>query len=190
MEEVLDNESDLDDTEVGPMLTATREAETGAGAGGVAEGDPAAPSGSHGSRVSSSSSSSSSSRDSSSSRSSSSRDSTSRTSSNTSTSRGDVPTLAGREAHRQKWDGKIPALQGGRTRSQSKKHQMDADTADALLTHAWRTEEEETATERVHDLLLEERLEEEHEGRGKMGEWLEEDGREGAGTGLPSRNGG
>ena len=34
MEEVLDNESDLDDTEVGPMLTATREAETGAGAGG------------------------------------------------------------------------------------------------------------------------------------------------------------
>ena len=53
---------------------------------------------------------------------------------------------------------------------------MVADTADALLTHAWRTEEEETATERVHDLLLEERLEEEHEGRGKMGEWLEEDG--------------
>ena len=63
VEEVLDNESDLDDTEVGPMLTATREAETGAGAGGVAEGDPAAPSGSHGSRVSSSSSSSSSSRE-------------------------------------------------------------------------------------------------------------------------------
>ena len=54
---------------------------------------------------------------------------------------------------------KIPALQGGRTRSQSKKHQMDADTADALLTHAWRTEEEETATERIHDLLLEEWLE-------------------------------
>ena len=159
VEEVLDNESDLDDTEVGPMLTATREAETGAGAGGVAEGDPAAPSGYHGSRVSSSSSSSSR-------ESSSSRDSSSRTSSNTSTSRGDVPTLAGREAHRQKWDGKIPALQGGRTRSQSKKHQMDADTADALLTHAWRTEEEKTATERVHDLLLEERLEEEHEGRG------------------------
>ena len=107
--------------------------------------------GNSGSRVSSSSSSSS--------RTSSSRDSSSRTSSNTSTSRGDVPTLAGREAYRQKWDGKIPALQGGRTRSQSKKHQMDADTADALLTHAWRTEEEETATERVHDLLLEEWLE-------------------------------
>ena len=133
---------------------------------GGAEGNPPTPSvppgradfgainGNSGSRVSSSSSSSSSS-----SRTSSSRDSSSRTSSNTSTSRGDVPTLAGREAYRQKWDGKIPALQGGRTRSQSKKHQMDADTADALLTHAWRTEEEETTTERVHDLLLEEWLE-------------------------------
>ena len=131
---------------------------------GGADGNPSTPSvppgradfgginGNSGSRVSSSSSSSSS-------RSSSSRDSSSRTSSNTSTSRGDVPTLAGREAYRQKWDGKIPALQGGRTQSQSKKHQMDADTADALLTHAWRTEEEETATERVHDLLLEEWLE-------------------------------
>ena len=130
---------------------------------GGAEGNPPTPSvppgradfgginGNSGSRVSSSSSSSS--------RSSSSRDSSSRTSSNTSTSRGDVLTLAGREAYRQKWDGKIPALQGGRTRSQSKKHQMDADTADALLTHAWRTEEEETATERIHDLLLEEWLE-------------------------------
>ena len=53
---------------------------------------------------------------------------------------------------------------------------MSADTADALLTHAWRAEEEDTATERVHDLLLEGRLEEEHEGRGKMMEWLEEDG--------------
>ena len=132
---------------------------------GGAEGNPPTPSvppgradfgavnGNSGSRVSSSSSS----------RTSSSRDSSSRTSSrtssNTSTSRGDVPTLAGREAYRQKWDGKIPALQGGRTRSQSKKHQMDADTADALLTHAWRTEEEETTTERVHDLLLEEWLE-------------------------------
>ena len=242
-EEVLDNESDLDDTEVGPMPAAaapycqrggvysggggvksrrkegarrgqrvqprqrsggvapgvTRNARSASGrirsrgSGGAeddtptpsasprrggasgkicsrghggAEGNPPTPSvppgradfgainGNSGSRVSSSSSSSSSS-----SRSSSSRDSSSRTSSNTSTSRGDVPTLAGREAYRQKWDGKIPALQGGRTRSQSKKHQMDADTADALLTHAWRTEEEETTTERVHDLLLEEWLE-------------------------------
>ena len=40
---------------------------------------------------------------------------------------------------------------------------MSADTADALLTHARRMEEEDTATKRVHDLLLEGRLEEEHE---------------------------
>ena len=101
MEEDLDGESDLDVTEVGPMLTAMRKTETaeiGAGAGGVAEGDPAASSGSHGSNSTSSRISSS-------------------TSNNTSTSRGGVPTLAGRQAHRQRWDGKIPALQGGRTRS-------------------------------------------------------------------------
>ncbi|CAM9105282.1 unnamed protein product, partial [Ascophyllum nodosum] len=133
------------------MLTAMRKtetAETGAGVGGVAESDPAASSDSPGSnstssRISSTSSNSTSSRISSS------------TSTSTSTSRGDVPTLAGREAHRQRWDGKIPALQGGRKRSQSRQHQMSADTADALLTHARRTEEEDTATERVHDLLLE-----------------------------------
>ena len=53
---------------------------------------------------------------------------------------------------------------------------MSADTADALLTYARRTEEEDTATERVYDLLLEGRLEEEHEGLGEMMEWLEEDG--------------
>ena len=163
VKEDLDGESDLDVTEVGPMLTAT--AETGARGGEVAEGDPAASSDSHGSNSTSSRiSSSTNSRIS------------SRSSNNTSTSRGDGSTLAGREAHRQRWDGKIPALQGGRTRSQSRQHQMSADIADALLTHARRTEEEDTATERVHDLLLEGRLEEEHKGRGKMMEWLEEDG--------------
>ena len=130
------------------MLTAMRKTETeetGAGAGGVAEGDPAASSDSPGSN-------------------------------STSTSRGDVPTLAGREAYRQKWDGKIPALQGGRTRSQSRQHQMSTDTADAPLTHARRTEEEDTDTERVHDLLLKGCLEEKHEGLGERMEWLEEDG--------------
>ena len=115
MDEDLDGESDLDVTEVGPMLTAmwkTETAETGAGAGGVAGGDPAASSNFHGSNSNisriSSSSSSSSGRISSSS------------SNNSSTNTGDVPTLTGREAHRQRWDGKIPALQGGRTRSQSR----------------------------------------------------------------------
>ena len=179
MEEDLDGESDLNVTEVGPMLTAMRKtetAETGAGAGGVAEGDPAASSDSHGSNSSNSRISSSNSTSSRISSSTSSRISSS-SNNNTCTSRGDVPTLAGREAHRQKrWDGKIPALQGGRTRSQSRQHQMSADTADALLTHARRTEEEDTATERVHDLLLEGHLKEEHEARGKMMEWLEEDG--------------
>ena len=171
VEEDLDGESDLDVTEVGPMLTAMRKtetAETGAGAGGVAEGDPAASSGPHGSSSTSSRISSSSN--------STSRRIFSSSSNSTSTSRGDVPTLTGREAHRQRWDGKMPALQGGRTRSQSRQHQMSADTADALLTHAQRTEEEDTATEQVHDLLLEGRLEEEHEGLGEMMEWLEEDG--------------
>ena len=84
VEEDLDGESDLDVTEVGPMLTAMRKtetAETGAGAGGVAEGNPAASSDPP--------------------RSNSTRSRISSTSSNsTSTSRGDVPTLAGREAHR------------------------------------------------------------------------------------------
>ena len=141
------------------MLTAMRKTETeetGAGAGGVAEGDPAASSDSPGSNSTSSRISSSS-------------------NNSTSSSRGDVPTLAGREVHRQKWDGKIPALQGGRTRSQSRQHQMSTDTADALLTNARRTEVDDTDTERVHDVLLEGRLEEEYEG-GEMMEWLEEDG--------------
>ena len=93
------------------MLTAT--AETGAGAGEVAEGDPAASSDSHSSNSTSSRISSSSSN---------------------STSRGDVPTLVGREAHRQKWDGKIPALQGGRTRSQSRQHQMLTVVPEICLT--------------------------------------------------------
>ena len=152
VEEDLDGDSDLDVTEVGPMLTAmwkTETAEAGAGAGGVAEGDPAASSDSPGSnstssRISGSGSNSTSSRISStSSNSTCSRISSSGTNS-TNTSRGDVPTLAGREAHRRRWDGEIPALQGGRTRSQSRQHQMSADTADALLTHARRTEEEDT----------------------------------------------
>ena len=53
---------------------------------------------------------------------------------------------------------------------------MSADTADALLAHAQRTVEEDTAIERVHDLLLEGRLEEEHEWFGEIIEWFEEDG--------------
>ena len=74
----------------------------------------------------------------------------------------------GGEAHRQRWDGNIPALQDGRMRSQSRQYQMSADTADALPAHAQRTVKEDAAIERVHDLLLEGRLEEEHEWLGEM----------------------
>ena len=99
MEEDLDGESDLAVTEVGPMLTAMRKTEateTGAGAGGVAEGDPAASSDSPGSNSTSSRISSSSSN------SISSRIFNSSSSTSSSTSGGDVPTLAGREVHRQR----------------------------------------------------------------------------------------
>ena len=179
----LDGESNLDVTEVGHVLPAIRKTQTeegGAGAGGVAEGDSPASSVSSGRADNGSSSSSSSSTDSSNSSSSSnsngsnpsSSNNSSSSSSNTgngddrsgsSTSSGDVPAFAGGEAHRQRWDGKIPTLQGGRPRSQSKQYQMSADTTDALLAHAQRTVEEDTAIERVHDLLLEGRLEEDHE---------------------------
>ena len=53
---------------------------------------------------------------------------------------------------------------------------MNTDTAYALLAHSQRTVEEDTAIERVHSLLLEERLEEEHKWLGEITEWLEEDG--------------
>ena len=52
---------------------------------------------------------------------------------------------------------------------------MSTDTADALLAHAQRTVDKDTAIERVHGLLLEERLEEEHKWLGEMMEWFEED---------------
>ena len=51
---------------------------------------------------------------------------------------------------------------------------MSTDTADALLAHAQRTVKEDTAIERVHNLLLEGRLEEEHDWLGEIMEWIEE----------------
>ena len=50
---------------------------------------------------------------------------------------------------------------------------MSADTADALLAHAQRVVKEDTAIERVHDLLLEGRLKEEHEWLREILEWFE-----------------
>ena len=59
---------------------------------------------------------------------------------------------------------------------------MSADTADALLTHDRRTEEEHTDTERVHDLLLEGGLQEEHEGHGKIMEGSKKTGQRWSGA--------
>ena len=191
MEVDLDGEFDLDVMEVGHVLPAIRQTQTAeaeAGAGRVAEGNSPASSVSSERADNGSSSSTDSNSSSSSSRNGSnpsSSSNSSRSSSNTgngddtsggSTSSGDVPGHAGGEGHRQRWDGKIPALQGGRTRSQSRQYQMSADTVDALLAHAQRTVEKDIAIERVHDLLLEGRLEEEHEWLDEMMEWFEEDG--------------
>ena len=53
---------------------------------------------------------------------------------------------------------------------------MSTNTADALLAHAQRNVKEDTAIERVHGLLLEERLEEKHKWLGELMEQFEEDG--------------
>ena len=155
MEVDSDGESDLDVTEVGHVLPAIRKAQTAgarAWAGGVAEG--ASPASSVSSMradndiISSNTDSNSSSSSNSNGRNSSSSGSSS--SSNTgngndksgsNTSSGDVPALTGGEAHRQRWNGKILALQGVLTRSQSRQYQMSTGTADALLAHAQRTVE-------------------------------------------------
>ena len=142
----LDGESDLDVTEVGHVLPAIRKTQTAgarAGAGGVAEG--ASPASSVSSRradngissiTDSNSSSSSNSNGCNSSSSSSSNTDNGDDKSGSSPSSGDVPALTRGEAYRQRLNGKIPALQGGRTRSQSRQYQMSTDTADALLAHA------------------------------------------------------
>ena len=154
MEVDLDGESDLDVTEVGHVLPAIRKAQTAgarAWAGGVAEG--ASPASSVSSRradngiissntdSNSSSSSNSNGRNSSSSGSSSSNTGNGNDKSGSNTSSGDVTALTGGVAHRQRWNGKILALQGVLTRSQSRQYQMSTGTADALLAHAQRTVE-------------------------------------------------
>ena len=180
----LDGESDLDVTEVGHVLPAIRKTRTvgaGAGAGEVAEGTSSASSVSSrraDSGISSITDSNSSSSSNSNGRNSSSSSNTDSDDdkSGSSTSSGDIPALAGGETHRQRCNGKIPALQGGRTRSQSRQYQMSLDTADALLAHAERIVEEDTAIERVHGLLLKGRLEEEHKWFGEITNLFEEDG--------------
>ena len=169
--EDLDSESDLDMSEVWPPVPPTTRkapaAEPGAEAGGCVEGKPPTPSVSprradFGDINGSSSSNSSSSDD-------------SHTCSGYSNNKdsGDLPVLVRRSA----WDlevfGELPALQSGRTRSQSRDLTISASCADGLLAHAMRTvdakravEEEAAEIERAHDSLLQEQTE-------KGREWLE-----------------
>ena len=100
--------------------------------------------------------------------------------SSTNNDSGDLPALVGRPARNLKVFGELPALQSGRTRSQSQGLAISASYADVLLVYTMRTIEakmivkEETAeNERAHDSLLEERLEKERE-------WPEELKRRGA----------
>ena len=174
----LDGESDLDMTGVGPVLPATRKApaaEVG-GIGGVAEGNPPAPSalsrragiGSvNDSSNSSSSSDGSRFKDDSTSKrgSDSNANHTSNGSSNTSdsVSSGDIPALTGTEARRQQLLGKPPQLQSGHTRPQSRGWTLSESCTDALLAYARNEAKEDEETKRIHDLLLEERLDEERE---------------------------
>ena len=141
--EDLDSESDLDMTRgCPPVPPATREApaaEPGAEAGRGAEGNRPTPSVSPGradfSGINGSSSSSSS-------------DDTHTSSDNSnSNDRGDLPALVGRPRYLEGF-GKLPALQSGRTRSQSWGLTMSASYADVLLTYAMRTVEAKRAVEK------------------------------------------
>ena len=94
---------------------------------------------------------------------------TSRDSSNSNDS-GDLPALVGRPVRDLEVFGELPALQSGRTRSQSRGLTMSASYADALLAYAMKVveakktmEEKASEIERGHDSLLKERLEKERE---------------------------
>ena len=180
----LDSESDIDMTGVGPVLPSRRKApvaEAGAGTGGVAEGNPPAPSApSRRAEIGSVSSNSNSSSDSSNSNSTSDRGSdsnashTSNRSSSTSgsVSSGDIPALIGTDARRLQHFGKPPKLQSGRTRSQSRGWTLSESCTDALLAYARSEGEKAEETERVYDLLLEERLEKKHEWLDELQDWF------------------
>ena len=184
----LNSESELDMTGVGPVLPATRKApaaEAGAGTGGVAEGNLPAPSSPSGraeisgvddnSNSSSSSDSSNSKYDSTSRRGSDSNASHTRNGSNNtsdSISNGDIPALAGTEASCLQYSGKPPELQSRRTRSQSRGWTLSECCTDALLAYARTNAIEAEETERVHDFLLEERLEEEREWLDELQDWF------------------
>ncbi|CAN0428618.1 unnamed protein product, partial [Ascophyllum nodosum] len=91
-------------------------------------------------------------------------------------SNGDIPALTGTETRRLQHFGKPPELQSGRTRSQSQGWTLNESCTDALLAYARTEAEEAEETERVHDLLLEERLEQEREWLDEVQDWFEERG--------------
>ena len=188
----LDSKSELGMTGVGPVLPTTRKApaaEAGAGIGGVAKDNPSAPSApskraeigsvddsSNSSSSSDSSDGSNSKYDSTSTRASDSNTSrTSNVSSSTSgsVSSGDIPVLTGTEVRRLQYFGKPPKLQSGRMRSQSRGWILSESCTDALLAYARTEAKEAEETERVHELLLEGRLEKEREWLEELQDWFE-----------------
>ena len=176
----LDSESDLGMTGVGPALSATRKApaaEARAGTGGVAEGNPPVPlAPSRRAEISSVNDSSDSKDNSTSRRSSDSNAShTSNGSSSTSgsVSSGDIPALTGTEARRLQYFGKPLELQSGRTRSPLRGWTLSESSTDTLLSYAKTDVKEAEETERIHDLLLEEPLEEECEWLDELQDWFE-----------------
>ena len=69
-----------------------------------------------------------------------------------------------------------PNSRAGRTRSQSRGWTISESCTDALLAYATTELKEAERTERVHDLLLEELLEEKREWVDKLQDWFEERG--------------
>ena len=153
--------------------------EAGAGTGGVAEGKSPIPSALsiNDSSNSSSSSDSSNSKDDSTDRrgsdSNASHTSNGSSSTSVSVSSGDIPSLTGTEARHLQHFSKPPELQSGRTRSQSRGWTFSESCTDALLAYARTEAKEAEETEQVHDLLLEERLEEEREWLNDLQDWFE-----------------
>ena len=152
---------------MGPVPPATRNApaaEAGAGTGGIAEGNPPAPSAPSRRAEISSVNDSSNPKDNNNSRrgsgSNASHTSNGSNSTSGSISNGDIHVLTETEARRLQHFGKSPELQSGRMRSQSRGWTLRESCTDALLAYARTEAKEAEGTERVHDLLLEERLEE------------------------------
>ena len=181
----LDSESDLEMTGVGRVLPTPRRAPAAVarvGARGVAEDNSPAPSAPSrmaeiGTVNDSSSSDSSNSKDNSTSLRGSDINATHTSNGSNSTSgrvrNGDIPALTGTEARRLQHFGKSPELQSGHTRSQSRGWTLSESCTDALLAYARTEAKEAEETERVHDLLLGGRLEEECEWLDELQDWFE-----------------